>query len=367
MKKTVLFNKHKQLGGKIIDFGDWLLPVQYSEGILFEHKKVREAVGLFDVSHMGEIIVKGLEAKEFIQFLITNDINKIKQKEIIYSPLCYESAGVVDDVLIYKFSEEEFLLIVNAANIQKDFEWLENNKGNYKVKIDNLSDEYSQLAIQGPKSEIVLQQLTDIDLSKLKFYCFNNKVFIAENEVIISRTGYTGEDGFEIYSKNENIANIWDEIMKEGYKYGIVPVGLGARDTLRFEAALPLYGHELTKDINPIEAGLEKFIKLKKDNFMGKENLNKYINNKYKKILVGFEMLEKGIPRAKYDIYLKDEKIGHVTSGSYSPTNKRNLGLGLIREEYSQKDNIIEIMIRNQKMKAKIINKPFYNKKYKIK
>ena len=238
MKKTPLYDKHCELGGKIIDFHDWALPVQYS-GIIDEHKQVRNAAGLFDVSHMGEITVEGPDATEFIQKMITNDISKTRDFRIVYSPMCYPDGGVVDDILIYKYSSEFYLLIVNASNTDKDYDWLSQNLEG-RVKVNNVSDYYAQLALQGPESEKILQKLVDIPLGDIRFFNFMPEVEICGQKAIISRTGYTGEDGFEIYIKNEFVHKLWDSLFQAGKDYGLVPAGLGARDTLRLEVALPL-------------------------------------------------------------------------------------------------------------------------------
>jgi aminomethyltransferase len=361
IKETPLFEIHKKYGGKIVNFAGWVLPVQYS-GIIEEHLAVREKCGIFDVSHMGEILVEGDEAEEFIQRVITNNIEGVDKHKILYSPMCYENGGTVDDVLIYKYNEKKYLFIVNAANINKDYEWLiKNSDGN--VTIDNVSEEYAQIALQGPKSEEVLQKVCDFNLKDLKFYYFNPEVKIENTNVIVSRTGYTGEDGFEIYTRSENAESIWEMLILAGKEEGIMPCGLGCRDTLRFEACLPLYGHELSETVSPIEAGLSSFVKFNKNEFIGKEALEKQ-NRKPERTIVGFEMVDRGIARKDYLIEKDGKEIGVVTSGSFAPSLNKNLGLALIQKEYSEIEEEIEILIRNKKLKAKIINKPFYSKKY---
>ena len=270
LKKTSLFGHYESYGGKIIDFAGWALPVQFA-GIMEEHRAVREAAGLFDVSHMGEITVKGREAKEFINTLITNDVSKLIDNQVLYTMMCYENGGVVDDLLVYRYSEDSYLLVVNASNIEKDYQWILSQRGSFDISIDNISTEVSQLALQGPKAEIVLQKLTDTPLSEIKFFYFKDKVIIAGKETLVSRTGYTGEDGFEIYCRNEDLVYLWDTILTSGKEEGVQPIGLGARDTLRFEANLPLYGNELSQEITPLEAGFGFFVKLNKEQFIGKD------------------------------------------------------------------------------------------------
>ncbi|HZK28027.1 MAG TPA: glycine cleavage system aminomethyltransferase GcvT [Thermoclostridium sp.] len=362
MKKTPLYENHCKLGGKIIDFNGWALPVQYM-GIIEEHRHVREAAGVFDVSHMGEITVKGHDAEKFIQKLITNDIQKTKDFRILYSPMCYPDGGVVDDLLIYKYSSQFYLLIVNAGNTEKDFEWIIKNLEG-QVEVENISDYYAQLALQGPKAEEILQRLVDIPLRDIRFFNFSPEVEICGTKAIISRSGYTGEDGFEIYIKSEYVSQLWDTLLREGKEYGLVPAGLGARDTLRFEVALTLYGHEISKDITPLEAGIGRFVKLDKDDFIGKSELLKQKSQGVKRKLIGFEMIDRGIPRNNYDILVNNKKIGFVTSGSYSPSLEKNIGMALVESEFTDIGLNIEIVVRNRALKAKIVEMPFYSKSY---
>jgi len=363
VKKTPLYEKHNELGGKIIDFGGWALPVQYT-GIIEEHEQVRKAAGLFDVSHMGEIIIKGQDAEIFIQNLVTNNIIGAKEHRIIYSPMCYSDGGVVDDLLIYKYSEQHYLLIVNASNTDKDYDWIiQNAKG--QVEILNMSDRYAQFALQGPKAEIILQKLTDTPLAEIGFFRFKPDVRLDGVEAIVSRTGYTGEDGFEIYMNSESAVYLWEKILQVGKDEGLVPVGLGARDTLRFEAALTLYGHEISPEISPLEAGLGKFVKLEKDDFIGKEELVKQHEQGLKRNLVGFEMIDRGIPRNGYDVQIDGRKVGFVTSGSFSPSLGKNIGMALVESDINAEGAELDIVIRNKAVKAKTVKTPFYTKKYK--
>jgi len=363
VKKTPLYEKHCELGGKMINFGGWTLPVQYT-GIIEEHKKVRTAAGLFDVSHMGEIIVMGPDAEAFLQKMITNNIEGVKEYKIVYSPMCYPNGGVVDDLLVYKYSSEYFLVIVNAANTDKDYQWFnENIEGQVEVK--NVSDSYALLALQGPEAEKILQKLTDTPLEQLKFFSFNPDIEVDGKKAIVSRTGYTGEDGFEIYIDPEYAPMIWDKLLVAGKDNGLVPVGLGARDTLRFEVALPLYGQEISQDITPLEASLERFVKLDKDDFIGKQALAKQKEEGLKRKITGFEMVDRGIPRSRYEVQVNGKNIGFVTTGSFSPSLEKNIGLALIDIEYSQTGTELDIVIRNRPLKARTVKTPFYTKKYK--
>lgn len=358
-KKTPLYDEHVKLGGKVVDYAGWYLPVQY-EGLIAEHEAVRNAAGLFDVSHMGEIVVKGKDALAYLQYLLTNDISSIEDDQIIYTMMCYPDGGVVDDFLVYKYDDEEYLLVVNAANTEKDFKWMIDNKKDFNIIIENISDQIGEVAIQGPKSEEILQKLTDTDLSKIKPFHFDRKVVVSGIECMVSRTGYTGEDGFEVYSPAEGIVKIWQDLLDAGKDEGIKPTGLGCRDTLRFEAGMPLYGNEISKEITPLEGGLKFFVKLdKEEDYIGKEALNKQWNEGLKRRVAGFEVLGRGIPRSGYEVYKDGEKIGHVTTGYMSPTLKKNIGVALIKTEETELGNEIDIMIRNKPVKAVIIKRRF--------
>lgn len=363
MKKTPLYEKHIQLKGKMIDFGGWSLPVEYT-GIIPEHEAVRTKAGIFDVSHMGEITVKGEDSEKYLQMLLTNDISLLNNNQIAYTAMCYPHGGVVDDLLVYKYSNTDYLLVVNASNTEKDYQWMkENIFGN--TEILNVSENYAQLALQGPLAETILQKLTKKNLNEIEFYYFSDNVKVGNIEALVSRTGYTGEDGFELYFAYDKAEEMWDLILEAGKDEGLIPAGLGARDTLRFEASLPLYGHELNENITPLEAGLGFFVKLNKENFIGKEALARQKSEGLKRRIVGFEMIDRGIPRNNYEVYKEGEKIGYVTTGSFSPTLKKNIGLALIDSAYSKEGTEIEILIRNKNSKAKVIKKPFYSKKYK--
>lgn len=359
--KTPLFETYQSMGAKTIDFGGWALPVQFSS-IKEEHEAVRNRAGLFDVSHMGEIEVKGEGALSYLQKMMTNDVSKLKENGAQYTAMCYEDGGTVDDLLIYKFSETHYLLVVNAANIEKDYDWL-NKHVEGKVSLDNKSDEVAQLAIQGPEAEKILQRLTDSDLSEIGFFKFKDEVDLSGVKSLVSRTGYTGEDGFEIYCASNQAPKLWDSILNEGEPEGILPCGLGARDTLRFEAKLALYGQELTNDISPLEAGIGFAVKTKKEaDFIGKEALVSQRENGLERKLVGIEMIDRGIPRTHYSVYIGEELIGEVTTGTQSPTLKKNVGLALLKSEYTELGTVVEVEVRKKRLKAKVVSTPFYKR-----
>lgn len=363
VKRTPLYGVYEKHGGKVVEFAGWEMPVQYS-GIIEEHHTVRNAAGLFDVSHMGEMMVVGPDAEDFIQYLVTNNVKKMKESQVQYNMMCYPHGGVVDDLLVYKYHTEKYLLVINASNIDKDYQWLIENRGDFDVEITNISDDTAQIAFQGQKAEEVLQKLTDYDLSSIKFFYFT-ETQVGGKDVIISRTGYTGEDGFEIYLQPNDAVEIWDLIMETGKDYGVKPIGLGARDTLRFEAVLPLYGHEISDKISPLEAGFGFCVKLNTDDFIGKEALMKQKEAGLERKLVGFEMIDRGVPRAEFIVAKGGEEIGFVTTGSYAPALDKNIGLAIVKAEYSQEGTEIEILRGKRALKAKVIPTPFYKKNYK--
>lgn len=367
LKRTPLYEMHKKYGGRIVDFGGWELPVQY-EGIIKEHEKVRTSAGLFDVSHMGEIIVRGKEALSFIQSLVTNDLSKIKDGQIQYSPICYESGGCVDDLIVYRYSENYFFIVVNASNTDKDYDWFcqcaKQQPAPAGLTIENASAKIAQLAIQGPKAKEILQKLTDFDLDQLDYFHFNPDVVIDGIDCIVSRSGYTGEDGFEIYLMNENAVQLWEAILLAGGDQ-IAPIGLGARDSLRFEAKLPLYGQEISQEISPVEAGLGIFVRPEKESpFYGKEELFKQKQpGGLSRKLCEFELLERGVPRSHYEVAVDDKIVGFVTTGMFAPTLKKYIGLALLPIEFSEPGTKIQIMIRNKPVLAEVKKGIFYNKK----
>lgn len=360
LKHTPLFDSYAKYGGKTIDFGGWDLPVQFSS-IKAEHEAVRTKAGLFDVSHMGEIFVEGSESLAYLQKLVTNDVSKVAINQTQYTAMCYENGGVVDDLIIYRLDENRYLLVVNAANIEKDFEWMLSQLFG-DVAITNHSHEFGQLALQGPLAEEVLQQLTTVDLHDIKPFRLKQHVVINGFDTLVSRTGYTGEDGFEIYASNEATVALWDEILTTGEAKGVVPCGLGARDTLRFEACLPLYGQELSSSISPLEAGINFVVKLNKEDFNGKAALVAQKENGLPRKSIGIEMIDKGIPRHGYKIFKENEEIGEVTTGTQSPLTKRNIGLALIKSEFAVVGQELEIEIRNRRLRVKTVETPFYKR-----
>ena len=361
-KKTPLYDEHVKLGGKIVDYAGWFLPVQY-EGLIAEHEAVRNKAGLFDVSHMGEIVFKGKEAVNYLDHLLTNDISKMVDNQVVYTIMCYPDGGVVDDLLVYRYTSEEYLLVVNAANIDKDFKWIIDNKKDFNVDIENISDRVGEVALQGPEAQNILQKLTKTDLSAINVFHLKRNVDIAGVNCMISRTGYTGEDGFEIYTCADGIVAVWNKVLEAGKENGIKPTGLGCRDTLRFEAALPLYGHEISKEVTPLEGGFKFFVKLNKESdFIGKDALNKQWEAGLTRKVAGFEMVGRGIPRENYEVYKNGKKIGYVTTGYMSPTLKKSIGNALIDINETEMGNEIDIMIRNKPVKAKIISKKFYKR-----
>lgn len=360
LKKTPLYPVYANYGGKTIDFGGWDLPVQFSS-ISEEHDAVRNRAGLFDVSHMGEVDVKGTDALAYLQKIVTNDVSKIVPNQAQYNFMCYPDGGVVDDLLVYMIEENHYLLVINASNIDKDVEWLQKHvEGD--VTVTNISSETAQLALQGPLAEKVLQKITNVDLSEIGFFKFKTDVELAGVKALVSRTGYTGEDGFEIYLKPEDAIHLWDTILEVGKDEGVLACGLGARDTLRFEAKLPLYGQELSATISPLEAGMGFAVKLAKGDFIGRDALVEQKENGLKRKLVGIEMIDRGIPRSHYPVYVNDEQIGEVTTGTQSPTFKRNVGLALIKSEYTELGTELYVNIRNKNLKAVVVATPFYKR-----
>ena len=346
----------------MVDFAGWDMPVQYTS-IIEEHNNVRKKSGLFDVSHMGEIFVTGKDSVNYLQTVVPQDITKIVDKKAKYCQFTNENGGIVDDLFIYKLDNNKYLLVVNASRLQDDYNWMIKNKKDYDVCIENKSDIYSMLALQGPTA-------TDIvDKIGLKKENQPRTMFIMETQLLgedvyISRTGYTGEDGFEIIISNEKVSKLWNTLLEEGKEYGILPIGLGARDTLRLEAAMSLYGHELNETTTPIEAGLSWSLdKEKKENYIGKEVIQRQIENGTDRKLIAFKMKERAIARHEYDIYSNEEKIGYVTSGGYAPFLGENIGLGYIQTNKNLKiGDTIQIMVRNKLYDAEITSKKFINK-----
>ncbi len=358
MKNTALTNIHKKLGAKIVPFAGYNMPVSY-EGVNIEHQTVREKLGVFDVSHMGEFLISGPNALELIQKISSNDASKLKDGKAQYTYLPNKTGGIIDDLIIYRMNDEKYLLVVNAANIDKDWNWIsENNTVNADIK--DLSEEYALLAIQGPKAIEAMQSLTEIDLEAIKFYNFEIGKFAGQEHVIISATGYTGSGGFEIYCKQDQVEAIWQKVLEAGEDYGIKPIGLAARDTLRLEMGFCLYGNDIDEETSPIEAGLGWITKFNKD-FINSEALKKEKEEGPKRKLIGFELTQKGIPRKGYVIKNKDgEEIGEVTSGTMSPSTGKAIGLGYVKTPYSKKGEEISIQIRKKEVDAVVVKTPFY-------
>lgn len=362
LKRTPLFPLYEGHGAKTIDFGGWDLPVQFSS-IKEEHEAVRSKAGLFDVSHMGEIEVKGVGSLPFLQKVMTNDIAVLNDGDILYTAMCYENGGTVDDLLVYKRKEHDYLLVVNAANTDKDFNWLTKHVFG-DIALTNTSPEVAQLALQGPLAQETLQKLTNTDVNEIKYFKFVEDIDLNGIKALVSRTGYTGEDGFEIYCKESEAPRLWEMILEAGTELGLQPIGLGARDTLRFEARLALYGQELDADISPLEAGIGFAVKLNKEaDFIGKEALKKQKEEGLARKIVGIEMIDRGIPRHGYKVYNGTEEIGHITSGTQSPTLNKSIGLALIKSEFANLGTEVSVEVRPGKFaKASVVSTPFYKR-----
>ncbi len=360
-RKTPLYEKHIDLGARVVDFAGWWLPVQYA-GILEEHRSVRERAGLFDVSHMGEIRIKGPDATKYLQKLLTNTVDGMKDGSVRYSPICYMSGGTVDDVLVYRLSAEEYWLVVNASNKDKDLAWIIENSSGMEVVVTDESDETAEVALQGPAAASILEKLAGSAVKELGYYEFLPEVTVTGVATLISRTGYTGEDGFEIYCSPEDVEKVWTALLDAGKPEGLQPTGLGCRDTLRFEACMPLYGHELSAEISPLEAGLSKFVSFEKGDFFGRDVLLAQKEQGLKRKLVGFEMLDRGVARAGYPVLKNGEIVGYVTSGTVAPTVGKNLGMALVRADLGPVGTDIEIDIREKPVRAQTISRPFYKR-----
>jgi glycine cleavage system T protein len=358
IKRTALYDAHVASGGKMVEFAGFMMPIQY-KGIVAEHNAVRESSGMFDVSHMGEIEIAGKDAMKTVQRYTTNDISTMNIGEVKYSPMCNENGGVVDDLLVYKMEDDNYILVVNASNIEKDYKFMYDNNI-YDAKITNLSDTISQIAIQGPKSEEIIKKVIGKNLPE-KYYTFT-LVDIDGNNCILSRTGYTGEDGFEVYCPNKIVVKIWNELIEAGGE-DIMPCGLGCRDTLRFEASMPLYGHEMTEEITPVEAALKFFIKIEEGNdFIGRSVIEKQIEEGITRRRCGIEILDRGIAREGAEIYYGDKKVGFVTSGTKTLTVGKTMAMALVERPYNKRDTELTILVRDKKLSSKVVNMPFYKR-----
>ena len=355
-KRTCLYDKHVKQGALISPFGGFDMPIQYST-IIDEHQAVRTDCGVFDVSHMGEVTVKGADAERYVQHIFTNDVSKIEAGQILYGMMLYDNGGTVDDLLVYKMAENDFFLVINAANIDKDWEWMQKQAEGFNIELLNRSEDYGQIAVQGPNAETVVEEVLGIPCKELTFYTVKTV-----GDVIISRTGYTGEDGFEIYASHNYICDCWDKLMESGR---CKPCGLGCRDTLRFEVGLPLYGDELSADISPVMAGLSMFCKLDKEEFVGKDALVDQKTNGVAQKLVGIELEGKAIPRHGYTVLKDGEPIGEVTTGYHSISTDKSVCMALVKAEYGKLGTSLEVQIRKKTFPGVVVKKRFYDKHYK--
>ena len=364
LKKTPLNAAHRELGGKMVDFGGWDMPVQYPAGVIEEHMATRTRAGLFDVSHMGEIWVEGEDAIAFVNRLTTNDVTKLVDGQAHYSALTNDKGGIVDDLLVYRFDVDKLLLVVNAGTTDKDWDWITSHKQDENVTLINASADYCQIAIQGPNAFGILQRLTETDLGSIKYYHFTMG-YVDGVESIISRTGYTGEDGFEVYADAKSARQLWDKMLETGdfgKENGILPAGLAARNTLRLESAMSLYGHELSDDITPLEANLGWITKLQKGEFTGRDAIAQKKEDGVTRRIVGFEMTQPGIARDGYDVYIGDKRVGYVTSGSPAPFLKKNIGLAFVPVEFANDGQEIKIDVRGKHLSAQVVPTPFYKR-----
>ena len=367
VRKTALNAVHRQSGAKMVDFNGWDMPVEYPSvgGIIAEHNAVRTGVGIFDVSHMGDIRLAGPGALAAVQHITMNDASRLSVGQAQYSALLNPQGTFVDDVIVHRLGDEDYLLVINAGTREKDFTWVRDNARQFDCAVENLSDAYTQIAIQGPKGVNLLQKLTDLDLSEVKFYWFTHGTVCGLKNTLIARTGYTAEDGFEIYVPSDEATStrVWNEVLEAGKGFGAVPCGLGSRNTLRLEGALSLYGHEISDTINVWEAGLNRFCKMEKPEFIGREALEKAKAAGLKRSLVGLEMMERGIARDDYKV-LDDNgaAIGNVTSGSLAPFLKKNIALAYVPPQFSELGSIVRVEIRGQRVKAQVVPIPFYKR-----
>src|ERR1700682_2762978 len=369
VRKTALNAVHRQMGAKMVEFNGWDMPVEYPAsigcGIVAEHMAVRTGVGIFDVSHMGDIRMAGPEALAAVQHISMNDASPLAIGQAQYSALLYPQGTFVDDVIVHRLGEDEYLLVINAGTREKDFNWVQKNTRQFDCRVENLSDDFTQIAIQGPKAVDVLQKLTDADLSAVKFYWVTRGSVCGLKDILIARTGYTAEDGFEIYVPADETtgARVWNEILAAGKEFGIVPCGLGARNTLRLEGKLPLYGHEISDTINVWEAGLDRFCKMEKRDFIGRASLEKAKAEGTNRTLVGLEMTERGIARDGYKVLdLSGREIGYVTSGSPAPFLKKNIALAYVPVEFGTVGTPVKVQIRGQGVAAVVVPTPFYKR-----
>jgi aminomethyltransferase len=367
VRKTALNPVHRQSGAKMVDFNGWDMPVEYPSagGLIAEHLGVRNSVGIFDVSHMGDIGISGPQALAAVQHITMNDASKLSIGQVQYSAMLYPQGTIVDDILVHRFGENDFFFVINAGTREKDHNWVRENARGFDCKVQILSDDFTQIAIQGPNGVKLLQKLTDADLSQVKFYWLTRGTVCGLKNTLICRTGYTAEDGFEIYipADEKTSARVWNEVMQAGKEFGVVPAGLGARNTLRLEGRLALYGHEISDTITPLEAGIDRWLKLDKQEFIGQDALVRQKAEGIKRTLVGLEMIERGIARDGYKVLDHSGKeIGYVTSGSYAPFLKKNIALAFVPPDHSTVDTTLLVQVRNQAVRAQVVPTPFYKR-----
>jgi aminomethyltransferase len=367
IRKTALNAVHRQMGAKMVDFNGWDMPVEYPSagGIIAEHNAVRTGVGIFDVSHMGDIRLRGSQALAAVQHISMNDASRLAIGQAQYSALLYPQGTFVDDVIVHRLGEDDYLLVINAGTREKDFNWVRDNTRQFDCEVENLSDDFTQIAIQGPKGVDLMQKLTEANLSAVKFYWVTRGAVCGLKNILIARTGYTAEDGFEIYvpADEATSAKVWNQVLDAGKEFGVIPCGLGARNTLRLEGALSLYGHEISDTINVWEAGLDRFCKMEKPDFIGRVTLEKAKSAGLKRTLIGLEMVERGIARDGYKVFGEDgREIGYVTSGSYAPFLKKNIALAYVPPEYAAMGSTVKVECRTQGVKAKVVPIPFYKR-----
>lgn len=359
LKRTALFECHLEAGAKMVDFAGWEMPVQYT-GVLEEHRAVRGQVGLFDVSHMGEFRVSGSRAESFLQRLTPNDVTRLEPGRAHYSGLLTERGTYIDDLLIYRLGDDEFLLVVNAANIEKDFAWVDGHAEG-EVEVEDVSADFALLALQGPRAARVLSELTDADLGSIRYYRFAAGD-VAGRRAIISRTGYTGEDGFELYLAPEDAPEIWRQLIASGEKFGLRLAGLAARDTLRLEAGMALYGHEIDDTTTPLEAGLSWVVKLEAGEFIGRDALLEQRKHGVARSLVGFELSDRGIARQGHDVQMDGESVGRVTSGTWSPTLEKAIGMAYVPADHAKAGTTLGVEVRGRSLAGRIVPLPFYSR-----
>jgi aminomethyltransferase len=364
LKRTPLYDRHVALGARVVEFGGWEMPVQYS-GIVDEHNAVRTAAGLFDISHMGEVEVKGRDALAFLQHIATQDVATIGEGQSNYALLCRPDGGIVDDIFIYHLPDG-YMVVVNASNIEKDFAWMLDNMSGFDVELTNISDHASMLALQGPLAEAILAKATDVDVAGVPFHGVTTGMLLGDIPALIARTGYTGEDGFELFVDDDKVDQLWDGLLELGQSDGLKPCGLGARDSLRFEACLALYGHEIADDINPYEAKLGWVTKLDKGDFVGRTTLQQIKQAGVQRKLAGFELTGRGIARGGYEIRSLDgARVGEVTTGMPSPTLGKNLGLGYVPAALAAEGSEFDVIVRDRPVRARVVKTPFYKPRYK--